>query len=138
MLIDYYQGAYGPTIRFDTQSIDSLMSIMNVVSALKDCRVQQYNIRQWEGIAISGLTDLTMKVIQGERVRKVKITGNTPDGPVFIWSMTPDEWYHCEGLIDGIIQNDRPGHQYLYEDKIIIELAYRELIQSQEYDKGGL
>ena len=46
----------------------------------------------------------------------------------FVWSQDIKELTNIAGLIDGLLVDDEPGHQYLTsEEDILIVLGYREL-----------
>ena len=44
----------------------------------------------------------------------------------FIWTVNAEYIRNIIGAIDWFLENNKPGHCYLYEDYIDIELAYKE------------
>lgn len=124
--VDYYEGSYGPTIRIDTFSIQQLIDLRGIISKLKDGIIDEFNIRNINGISITGMKDLILKRKIKKRFFHKKIK-QTKDGLIFIWELTSEQWWHCEGLIDGLIDANNPGHQYLLEDEVVIEFCFMEV-----------
>src|SRR3954470_20702144 len=62
ILIDYYEGAYGPTIRIDVQSIQSLSRLKMVFLDLSELKLQEYSMDAIESIHFTNIGSLILKV----------------------------------------------------------------------------
>lgn len=132
IIIDYYEGAYGPTIRIDTINLEDIVRIKNIFTNLKNKILQEINLKDIDNIQITGFYNLIIRIIpkrsyfrkQTNITKKFSLSNKL----YYIWALTVDACEHCEGLIEGIIMKNSFGHQYLTraEDGIIIEIAYRE------------
>jgi hypothetical protein len=131
VLISYYKGAYGPTIRVDTRSIDDIAQIKNVfldLAAAKVYEVKFHEIRSWK------ITDIEAFVLRllpegKEHKKTLKLVQTSSEGLVFHWSRSPEGWMECAELLDGILNHQRPGHQYLTDEAVddaLVEVAFLE------------
>lgn len=131
-ILDFYKGAYGQTIRIDVHSVAELIKIRDLITKLKEIKIPEISFQKTDSVEITGFCDLIMKVKQKRKFWQSDIntilSENTTSGLVFLWSLTSDGWEHCEGLVDGLIEDGTHGHQYLTkeEDGLIIELSYNE------------
>lgn len=129
ILVDYYQGAYGPTIRIDIQEPERLRQFRGVITGLASEELRECRLHCIDGVVLTGIDDLILRKESGSKrlYREKNNPGNGPEQPVFIWELGSADWWHCEGLIDGLMEELTPGHQYLAEyDGMIIELCYME------------
>lgn len=123
--IDYYQGAYKPTLRINFNSRSYLTKFKDIVTCLKDGKIQEFSFLNFEGINILGMKDLILKNHSKKFLipqKITKISSSNLEKPVFIWCLNSEEWWHCEGLIEGLIESDKIGHQYLLDEEMLIEL----------------
>jgi len=129
IIIDYYQGAYGPTVRIDIHSMDDLIRIRNVINNIKNGKTQEFKFQSMDNAKFTNLSDLIMKLETKKRFyyHSIKVE-NTVTGSIILWLQTAKGWEHSEGQIDGLIENGGPGHQYLTResDEVIVELAFNE------------
>jgi len=125
--IDYYVGAYGKTIRIATESKhwvlllkENIMKVRdNNIDALDVCKLP--NTRHSDAIHELKLTKVSYSPMPC-------ITTNPRNKAYFSWEQDAEEIVTLIGLIDGLLDGDSPGHQYLvYEDDgYIVELSYKE------------
>jgi hypothetical protein len=126
--ISYYFGAYGDTIRIATHCKDWVMLFRKNIRDIFDENIQYFDICQMPYIKCFDSID-SLELI------KVKI-GSTPcvvlkrvdEKNTFKWVQDIEEIETLLGLIDGLIADESPGHQYLAceDDGCIIEFSYNE------------
>jgi hypothetical protein len=127
--VDFYDGAYGPTIRIDANTLEDLNRIKSVFLNLAE-QGHEINLLDLIGASVSGVDRLTLKRVEvsEEQTKSLKRKGSRL-GIEFVWSLSAKGWQRRAGLVDGLINFNRPSHQYLTEegvDDAIIELAFRE------------
>ena len=124
-IIDFYQGAYGPTIRIDVQDVEWLRMFKKALSQLTSKSTSELDLLSLNGvekdeingfkIAMGSSTDLYMfSNEQSERYSS------------FLWTINTEYLRRIFGAIDCFLESDKAGHYYLYEDEIDVELAYKE------------
>ncbi len=120
LIIDYYLGAYGKTIYIKVEKNDGMSFLKDLFHHLSTKHNMEYVLSDNYGVHITGVQDVVLKNT-GQQMRVSKIDGKE----IILWNQNPDDWYHCEGLIDGLINSRKKGHQYLsYEgQKIIVEVV---------------
>lgn len=132
ILMDYYEGAFGPTIRINICSLETLVQVRNIFLQLAEARVREVKLHKVESVKVTNVKGLTLRLIDGNRERTMKtleLEDNTPEGPVFYWFKSSLGWIECAELIEGLIERNAPGHQYLTDEGIddaIVEIAFLE------------
>lgn len=131
ILLDYYDGAYGPTIRIDVQSIETLVRIKNLFLQLAESRGYPVNLAEINNVKAIRLNQLILSWVPDDQHAKKKLTlaSNSMTGAVFEWTMSSDSWKRAAGLVDGLLERGSSGHQYLTQegvDDAIVELAFME------------
>ena len=129
--VDYYEGAYGPTIRIDAQTLDDLNKIKSMFVELAQTRRSVINFLDVVGVHTTGLDQFTLERVEttDEFGKSLKHQRSELAGVGFVWSLPANGWKRCAGLIDGLIEYNRPSHQYLTKegvDDVIVELAFKE------------
>jgi len=126
--IDYYDGAYGKTIRIAAKNERWL-------TTLKE-KVEEVLGDSLSGLDICSIVDTECST----RIKKLELSKakkhTTPciyatkvnDQMSFYWKQDEEELITLIGLIDSLIESERPGHQYLAheEDDFIIVLSHNE------------
>jgi hypothetical protein len=129
--IDYYEGAYGHTIRIDVRIIDDLITLKSLFLGLASDNASQLNLLDLSGVTATGLQYLILE--QNDSTANLgtglkSVTTNT--GEIgFIWSLPHSGWTRCGGLLQGMIDYGKPCHQYMTDearDETIVELAFGE------------
>jgi len=128
ILVDYYDGAYGPTLRIDTKSMDELIKVKELLSrmALTD---KEVDISRSDLFTLTGLESLIMKRVPPASKQEKDLQRSDPDSLAFEWAMSSEGWERCVGLVEGLIKHNAPAHQYLTRegfDDALIELAFLE------------
>ena len=122
MIVDFYPGAYGPTLIIITKELDELFIIKTFLRELHEGIKEKFSLGDCGEFSISGVDDVVLKLSERNRIRVEK--------GVLIWEYDKEAWESCWFLVDKLAEGSG-GHQYLeiYEDgreDIIIELSYKE------------
>ena len=129
IVVDYYQGAYGPTILIDTTSQDELLAIRTVFLNLAQGKIDLVNLVNKPGITAMGIDALVLRSVttgkQGDKCLERKKTNSKRSE--FLWSLPNVEWWAHVNLTDGF--TDAPGHHYLTDEDIddsLVVLQFKE------------
>jgi hypothetical protein len=144
ILIAYYSGAYGPTLRIDTQSTDRLNDLIRLTARFAEGSVVTAPISQVGNIFIeppihsldlvtghSDVADL-MPSTRADVPKALSCSHTRDGGMSLVWTQTRLGWIRVRGLIEGLLMPGRfgvSGHQYLTDidsDEILLEVSYRE------------
>ncbi len=129
VLIDFYPGAYGPTVRIDVQSLDQLVQLREHFRSLAESRVHEIRLHEMAEVQTIGLTALTLITVQkGQEGSKTfeRLSGRDVQ---FRWARSPEGWADCLARIDRLVEEKKAGHQYLTNEGIddaLVELAFLE------------
>jgi len=126
--IDYYADAYGDTIRIATQSKDWIILFKEKIKDVFDGNVQNFDICQMPHIKFFDSIG-NLELIKVKKSSSPCVLSKCADGKnIFKWEQDVEEIETLLGLIDGLIIDDSPGHQYLAneDDGCVIELSYNE------------
>jgi len=127
--IDYYQGAHGLTIRIDTESKEWIECLRSNIIELIKGNIKQVEISKRGSVEITNLESLTLLSKPDIEVSPNVMVCLKGDNANVVWSQKIEELITLVGLLDGLIFNEKPGHQYLTvegRDEILIVLAYKE------------
>ena len=128
--IDYYQGAYGLTIRIDTNSRDWIERLKSNIIELEKGNIKRVEIHKVGSVEISNLESLVLLKKQDFEESPNIMVCLAGDNIDVVWSQKLEELITLVGLLEGLIYNEKPGHQYLTvegRDEILIIIAYKEL-----------
>ena len=128
-IVDYYPGAYGPTLRLDFVSRLDLAVLLGHIRALSEDNASQLNLLSGLDCDVRNVSSVVAAVTYRSRV--VSVTRKMgPDGLIdVLWQQSTDGWRHTLGLLEGRIATPAAGHQYLSDesvDELLIELALGE------------
>lgn len=129
ILVDYYDGAYGPTIRIDTKSMGELIRVKEILSRLV-LTDREVDISTIDSFTLRGFESLILKRVPLESMSDKNLERTQHGNIVFEWAMTSKGWERCVGLIEGLMTHNAPAHQYLTReglDDALIELAFLEI-----------
>lgn len=126
--LDYYQGAYGPTIRLGTESLETLMELKSLLEELRRGQRASLTLTDLPGLTVTNLDSLVLRVVEKQPTCVIRrVEGDTT---AFLWENTADWWSDEIARIDAMIESgNQPGHQYLSNeagDDALIELSFRE------------
>ena len=127
-IIDYYYGALGSTIRIDVQELEWLKYLRNKIEQLRRRTLDCIDFLQLEDIIVSNVVSFSLATVCKNRHSYIALSFNENKKASIRWNRTIEEIISLLEFIDELIENDKPGHQYLennYED-LVVELAYKE------------
>jgi hypothetical protein len=129
LLLAYYVGAYGPTIRIDSQSMEDLVAVGQLFRRLASGAVQEADFGQALGCRLDSIGSLIVRSVESRSSKALALQYYTAGQPVFGWSNSGDEWLEQAEKVDALAAADSPGHQYLTRegvDDAVVELCFRE------------
>jgi hypothetical protein len=129
LCIDFYSGAYGPTIRINSASIEGLCLLRGWFKKLAEESTIELAMSTAREVSLSGISDLVLRVLPAsqERPKSLERTGLTGRDPEFVWARSPEGWWDCVGLVDGLMEANSAGHQYLTTegvDDALVEASF--------------
>ena len=127
-IISYYQGSYGPTIRIDVQEIEWLQYFRENIVQLVENKLGKIDITCMDNVEVVDIDSLELIKVQYEKSKKVFMLNEKLNTNHFIWHQDIEELITIVGLIDGLLDSDNSGHQYLTDGGAcaLILLAYKE------------
>lgn len=129
IIINYYSSSYGPTIRLMVRSLASLTYIKNLFRSLA-MEKSEVELTALKGIRIIGMEALIFKrSLHDSLLLKSLFAISQGTENSFIWINSSLGWQECADLIDGMIENGNPGHQYLTKEDVddaLVEISYQE------------
>ena len=130
--IDFYEGAYGPTLRIHVLSEHELKKVQNIFGELAKGNIEKYRLRESSLFNLNGFYDLILFVVGqnncSEKTVEISKSEKSHDN-IIEWRNSPEGWDECHDLIDGILSTAEPCHQYLSIegiDDVIILVSYME------------
>jgi len=128
--IDYYPGAWGPTIRIAAQDRAGLLAFKRVLLEAARTEGYQRDLLSTLNIRAVGIDSLLVKTISSGQDPPMSLR-RLPDAKTtaFEWRLSSNNWEVQAELVDGLLAQDLPGHQYLTEegvDDALIVVAFRE------------
>lgn len=124
--VDFYDGAYGSTLRIFTNTIDNLKKVYNIFLQLKQGKISIYSISSINNIEIDGLSDLVLKLDtnKDDWETELKIDNPGTEKVVFTWSLSKEEIEDCICLIKSLIENyGGSKHQYLMDNEDLLVIV---------------
>jgi len=120
-IIDFYEGAYSPTIRIDVQTIEWLKLLKYWILQLKSNALQTLDLITLGDVDKDEIAE--QNLILGSKSTAAHVSLKHSENLAFIWTISAE----MIDIIDDFTVCNKAGHHYLNEDdKIIIELAYKE------------
>jgi hypothetical protein len=129
LLLGYYVGAYGPTIRIDAQSLEDLVAVGQLFRRLAAGAVQEADFGEALGCRLDSIGSLIVKLVESRPSKALELLYYSAGQPAFLWSNTREEWLEQAERVDVLAANDDPGHHYLTQegvDDALVELCFRE------------
>ena len=129
LLLAYYVGAYGPTIRIDAQSLEDLVAVGQLFRRLAAGAVEEADFGGALGCRLDSIGSLIVRSVESRPSKALDLLYYSAGQPVFGWSNTREEWLEQTEKVDVLAANDYPGHQYLTQegvDDALVELCFRE------------
>lgn len=139
VLVAYYVGSYGPTLRIDIQTLADILEIRKITKRLSSREVEKISLEKLGFVVlkppVESLTLVTLRAGgEGAARRRGRIKRRIgADGSMaFEWAQTAEEWSRAVGLINGLYEAGKRGtpcHQYLNDDsneEVLLEMALME------------
>jgi hypothetical protein len=116
--VDYYDGAYGPTILIIANQQSSRLAIRDLLLAMSEGRHAQVDFTQIGGVRVLSPLSLILRFEENQRTGKSLILKSLNPSAAFEWSQTSADWKYCYDLVDVLARDSRPGHQYLTHEGV--------------------
>ncbi len=125
--LDFYGGAYGPTLRIDIPSRKLLESLKAVFQNLAEGKAIQTDLTKMDFVRPGNVSRLELVFLEQTKKLARSKALSLHRGTEFVWTNSPDGWQRCLDLLCGF--GKQPGHQYLTAEGIddaLIEVAFLE------------
>ena len=131
ILLDLYDGAFGPTLRIDIPSRDLLENVTAVFDRVARKQDLKVDLAHLPFVRPGNVASLELVVDNEEHAqgggKRLRLRDRASSGNQFSWYNAPEAWKGCVDLLVGF--TDCPGHQYLTRERIddaLVEVAYLE------------
>jgi len=127
--IDYYKGAYGPTIIMKIDSEESIEYVKDIFINLSHGNIHESSFDGTSFITLHGIDEFKLRLIPEDRHKSVEINRSVNTKTIVNWCNTREKWNDCAKLLEGIKDTPIPSHQYLSEegvDDAVIIISYKE------------
>jgi hypothetical protein len=128
-VLDYYMGAYGPTIRFDTNSRNPLLRLKEAFRTLIRGEKSVVELHRLQGLQVTNIAELTAELVELAPRVALERMASRKEGAVFRWRNTKEGWQDCADLVEPLAECSGPGHQYLTVERVddaLVEVCFRE------------
>lgn len=129
VLLAYYLGAQGPTIRIATTSSSQLRIIRELIGRL-GAGLERVEFQDVLPCELDDIDGLVLRWTADTPEKSVELLRQGTNGPSFVWSNSSNGWEQCAALVDALIESSEPGHQYPTWDNVgddaLIELSHAE------------
>ena len=123
--LNFYDGYDSQTIRIDTDSLNDIRQIQQIFQQLANGAIASFDFLSLPNVVANNVATLTLRLVKTERTK----TTRKVEGKHFEWLRDTEGWRDSAEMIDGILINQQPGHQYLSDglmDDVLIIVAYQE------------
>jgi len=126
-VIDFYEGAYGPTIRIDIQQREWLDVFEDSIIKLESEEIPEFDVLSLSGVRKNEIGGLKLKLGSSAEIIEASSLNTQEKYPGFDWIVDAETIGFLIDAIDSLRSIDRAGHYYFHEDdEILIELSYKE------------
>lgn len=128
LLVDYYPGAYGPTIHVALKSHEHLTRLLRIFQPLAESETE-VNLHALPEVQLSNLQQFELSSTPGDDTAPKSLTLVTGNGGKARWTQSQNAWARTIRLVEIFMKDNTSGHQYLTKEGIddaIVEVAYRE------------
>ncbi len=125
--VDYYEGAFGNTIRIATSKTEPLIFLKELFARLSREHQLEIEMSNLKNVKVTGLHSLCLRQVSTEFELGGNITVETPHD--FVWSRSKEGWKECEELVAGLLTSSESGHQYLTSesyDEVLVVVSFNE------------
>lgn len=129
--IEYYPGAYGPTVRIDIRQIHTMAAFREMLDDLASMSQTLYRLTQGgtvgrAQIVMTNVAALDLVAQEQPESFKVFRREKTGERPSFKWKRDPLGWTEVAEKVETLIAEGEPAHQYLTRegtDDALVELS---------------
>ncbi len=137
VLVDYYEGAYGPTLLIALHSLDDCLKLRAIFLGLADQTLLEVKLSETEFFRLQGVKDVILRITWGpsEDGKSLRRIDSAPGLPEFEWCNSQGGWRRCVGLLDGL---SGPSHQYVTTegvDDVLVQVSFMEDLTSRTGEK---
>ncbi len=96
--VDYYHGAYGPTLRVDVRSALTLAKLRNLFADLAQGKKQEVDLCTLEWVkSLSSVRAILLRVLPVERepYKTLELLSTGLGGATFRWARYAEGWLEC-------------------------------------------
>jgi hypothetical protein len=129
LLLAYYVGAYGPTVRIDGQSREELAAVGQLFRRLASEDMPARDFGKVLRCQLDSIHSLIVRRVTNRPPKVLELQYYISGQPSFCWSNIGHEWLENAEKVDRLLADDSPGHQYLTREGIddaVVEVCYRE------------
>jgi hypothetical protein len=130
LLVAYYDGAYGPTLRLATASRGDLVVLHALFLRLAQAAAPiEVDFVGTVPCQRDDIASLILRSVIRRPVKALELRALSSAGRSFVWSNVTDDWLECAEKLDPFLVDDAPGHQYLTiegVDDALVEFCYKE------------
>lgn len=129
VVLDLYQGAYGPTLRIGTHDLEQMLRVIDLFAALASQASEEADFLRWVAPEVGGVSSLLMSCVSKPQEKTLFAGSVGPQGTDLRWRGTPGYWEECLEKARALAAVGKPGHQYLSiegVDDALVELCYLE------------
>jgi hypothetical protein len=129
ILVDFYEGAYGPTIRIDMRTREDLLVLDELFGNLASDVDKEFDLARSTRFRLGSIVSLSLRSVAKQPPTALEVSYTTPAGASFRWSNNCDEWRDCKAKVEALLASALPGHQYLTaegRDDALVELSFLE------------
>jgi hypothetical protein len=127
VLLDFYESAYGPTLRIDIPTRALLEALKGIFLGLAQREKARVELTRIDFVRSESVNGLELVLLEGPKEPgRMKALHLSPDNQ-FVWKLYPDGWQSCLDLLEGF--GEHAGHQYLTSgqtDDALVEAAFME------------
>ncbi|MEM7479680.1 MAG: hypothetical protein AAF481_00780 [Acidobacteriota bacterium] len=126
--IDFYEGAYGATLRIKLHEVRDLETVVEMFSALAAGRKLTIDLLEDCSAQVTGISNFTLLRVRKPLEKRLRVEGSLDQEAEVVWEATSEEWENCLGLTNAF-KIERSGHQYLTAegvDDALVVLSFRE------------
>ena len=124
-IIDFYKGAYGPTIIISVKEKDWLIWFRNEIAKLKESN--SYNINLIDGERVFHERIVSVRILKSNEHLLLRTKTKNKTDAVFMWYLDDEKIEDIIDSVDNLIYADGPGHYYFHEGRpALVEFSYKE------------
>ena len=129
ILVDFYVGAYGPTIRIVLDTPEQLQTFVKMLRSLDSTEGVVIALEELPTFVLLGMKSFILRTVSSTSELAKLLTVLNSENSSVMWRQTSGGWKRAADRIEVFLNSAEPGHHYLTEegvDDALVEVAYRE------------